>query len=471
MRKEAVIFVLLLLIPIVYSASMGTVKGYVLNSTNNTVKQANFAITVSNCTGGGCNAAGSTDANGFYIKTNLNVFPGSNISVSASKGTANGINTGIATGSGSVGVATINVTICTPTTAPNLTHVNDTHSTTVSLNWTTFATGSDHDEFKFANESTINPAVSPISKSNLNFTSYTWQVRTCNGFCCTNFTSDTFNVVNNVPPAPNLTDAPHTQSTNPTFSWINFSDPDGDPIHNEFYLATDSDFSTIIINDTNATSPKTATTTTFTFYYWRVRTCDNIGGCSGWSNDTFFVYSCPASSTGTGPGKEIKKYINVTNNCVPSWNCDDWNRCSINGISTRSCFDANGCVGSVPENLQFCTYQPQQSNAIKESELRFPSAVAYLGNLNGLLYGYIPWLLILMIIALIIIIVHQHSYVHREVRVEESLTKYVKEALEKGFTETQIKTRLLESGVDREEIEYVLGKIDRKSKNAVPNKQ
>jgi hypothetical protein len=165
---------------------------------------------------------------------------------------------------------------------------------------------------------------------------------------------------------PTLTDEPHTQTTTPTLEWTNASDPDGDATHNEFQLSTDSAFSTIIESDFNAISPKTlSSTTTFTLYYWRVRTCDEFGSCSNYDNDSFFVYACSAcAATETiVSGGTRKVEVNVTQKCTPAWNCGDWGFCSTNGVSIRTCFDANNCVDSFPREYQLCAAQPRIEEA------------------------------------------------------------------------------------------------------------
>jgi len=77
---------------------------------------------------------------------------------------------------------------------------------------------------------------------------------------------DTFEVINNAPSAPTLTDQGHTVSTTLDLSWTNTSDSDGDPTHNEFQLATDSDFSTIVKNNSTANSAQEVSLTTFYYF-------------------------------------------------------------------------------------------------------------------------------------------------------------------------------------------------------------
>jgi hypothetical protein len=368
-RGISILIVVLTLLYTSHAINLGTARGYVLDTNSNPISGASVSIAVNDCTGSGCSATDTTDANGFYIETNLNIVPGDNITVTATSGSASNFNSGIATGSGSVGVASVNVSLCTTITPPTLTPVSDSHSTTATMTWTTFKTGSEYDEFVFNGGTPNSSANSPQVRTGLSYGAYTWQVRTCSTLCCTDYETDAFTVTNNAPQRPSLVDQGHTQSTTLSLEWTNYTDSDGDATYNQFYLSTDASFSTVVDSDTAADSPKTTSnTTSFTFYYWRVRTCDTFGACSGYSNDTFFVYSCPASIVSGGTKTEE---VNVSVSCTPSWSCQDWGTCG-SGLSTRNCFDINNCVDSIPKEYQVCAYQaPQLERPASTTEREF----------------------------------------------------------------------------------------------------
>ncbi|MBN2421055.1 hypothetical protein JXB27_02135 [Candidatus Woesearchaeota archaeon] len=556
--KKRVLFVLavLLILPIVYSLNLGVAKGYVLNISGVTEIGSNVTISVAGCTGTGCNANATADANGFYIKSNLNILPGDNVSVTARRGDAFGATSTLATGSGSVGVATINVTLCLAPQKPVLNAIADTHDNSlVSMSWTTYKAGAENDEFVFDSEASNTSAVSPQNKTLLSYESHTWKVRTCDGSCCSDYATDTFNITNSLPAepvltdesdtdnntvafewahsgtdadgdtiyfdfkidgavtsnvtspyektelsfgshtwgvracdgiactdfaedsfsvsndapaAPTLTDQGHTQSTDVDFVWTNSSDPEGSATHNEFQIATDSTYTTIIHSDAEADSPKNVSfLSTFTLYYWRVRTCDSSNACSAYSEDTFFVYSCAGTATIVSGGRRTK-YINET--CLPDWECTTWGICT-NGLSTRNCIDANDCGISIPVFYQFCTgpitEKPAQTSAKQEkpglpisTEQMKEEVESFFNRLMGTSW-YVPLILLVIILILLGIIYYQYkAYIIREIKVDKKLAEYIEIAVKNGFTEKQIREKLLENGFAEEEIEFVMRKMN-----------
>ncbi len=450
MKKEVFVLLVLLMMPVAYSLNLGTARGYVLNTDGATVAGTSVNITVVGCTGSGCGVVDITDSNGYFIQSNLNILPGNNVTVVANKSTSFGSGSVLAGGTGSVGVANINITMCVAPQMPALNAVSDSHSNSVvSMSWTTFKAGLEYDEFSFdggtGNTSAISPQVrsnvayqvhtwkvrtcssggsccsdyatdsfetvnnlpasptlidqsntnmnslafnwthsgtdadgdtvtfdfqldgvttsnvtKPYSVSGISSGSHTWGVRACDGISCTSFSQDSFSITNSAASAPILTDQGHTSSTTLDLSWTNSSDPDLDTTHNEFQLSTDDTFNTIVSSDLTAVSPKTVSgLTTFTLYYWRVRTCDNQDACSPYDADSFFVF---VGGNGTGTTQIISggtKEINLT--CTPQWECNDWGLCSSSGISTRICIDANECIGSLPRDHQFCSYAGPQT--------------------------------------------------------------------------------------------------------------
>ena len=564
MRKSVILILVLILLPVVHSLSFGTVRGYVLNTNGDPFVGAEVNITVVGCSLFDCAATDNTDSNGFYIKSNLNIVPGDTINVSAVSGSYSGVNSEIATGNGNIGIAEVNITICAPPTAPNLNTVSDTHDNSlITMSWTTFKTGLEYDEFIFDSDTPVSPATSPQTESNVAYTSHTWKVRTCSVDCCSDYDTDTFEVTNNAPSVPTLTDQAHTQSTSVDLEWINYSDSDGDSTFNQLQLSTFPDFSSLIYSTSSAVSPQNiGSLTTLTLYYWRVRTCDDIGECSGWNNDSFFVYPVCSVSGGTST-KTI--YKNNTEICIPEWECGDWGICGSPGISTRGCKDINDCVGSVPKEYQTCflpgttpitqqlgvqreffigdfqygdVYQAQVGQneewifvyneeehslriiekiesgvyveissepkryfvpnngsitvdvdedgesdilirsvqisedkaklvfeVLKTPEERIPlGTTVFLNDIKNQISrgGLFVQFLLLLIVVLVTVVVYQQKYVAREVKVDKKLGEYVVSAMNKGFTENQIKSKLAENGFAEIEINYVLNKIRNK---------
>lgn len=273
---------------------------------------------------------------------------------------------------------------------------------------------------------------------------------------------------NTAPAVPTLTDEGNTQSTAAAFEWINYSDPEGDPTTNQFQLSTDYAFAAVLENNATANSPYTfSNLTLWTTYYWRVRTCDDKTNCSGYSNDSFFTYSCPGCPAAGGGGKKTE-YVNIT--CIPDWQCTAWGACGINRVSTRNCYDANKCAETAPREYQLCAYDGFRTEIPKTVELplvnesveRLPAGISLLDQIKNKIanIAYFPWILLLIILALIVILTYIYKkYVVREIKIDKKLLNYVSNALNKGFTEQQIKNKLLDSGVAEIEIDFIFKKL------------
>ncbi|MHA1233079.1 MAG: FxLYD domain-containing protein [Candidatus Helarchaeota archaeon] len=54
------------------------------------------------------------------------------------------------------------------------------------------------------------------------------------------------------------------------------------------------------------------------------------------------------------------------NLCIPSWSCDSWSECSIEGIKTRTCVDKKGCKEPITEK-EYCTYTPKNPEIVSSS--------------------------------------------------------------------------------------------------------
>lgn len=256
---------------------IGITDGYVKNYTGGAVYQAAVTVTVSQCSGGqsnGCIGNTLTDANGYYLVSNLNLPKYGGVSVTATEGAGSATQTDTADG---YQIAHVNLTLCYPPTSPSITNVADSHNTTATFVWTS---GTDpygratHDVFVL-DSSTTDPASSPITRTGLSVSSHSWSVKTCNSGCCSSASSDTFSVTNTNPTKPTNTQFTNYADNITSLSWDSGIDSDGDPTYDEFRYSNGS-----IISP--ATSPFNVTSEDL--ISWEVRTCDNLGGCSSWTS-------------------------------------------------------------------------------------------------------------------------------------------------------------------------------------------
>lgn len=179
-----------------------------------------------------------------------------------------------------------------PPSQPTLTHQPDTHSDTVNLNW---ISGTDpegqptYDEF-FIDSTTVSPATSPQTVTNLSFGSHTWGARTCNNYFCSPWSTDTFTRYNGRPSMPALTPIPDGNYSCVNLTWVSGIDPNGDTTYDQVAYGPVLSFS--FSNYTNATSPYEICNVSGT-YEWAVRTCDEYGLCSPWNVSYFTSSNCP----------------------------------------------------------------------------------------------------------------------------------------------------------------------------------
>ena len=192
---------------------------------------------------------------------------------------------------------------------PTLVHVNNSHLDSAVFYWTN---GSDIDndsiyhQFQFDSEAIQNNSFSPVSTTGIAFGSHTWRVRACDFLTCSAWAEDTFSRSNNAPSAPALFAITNTTGASVTLNWTPGTDPENDPVYDDFQFSIYYDFSTNIVSLSNTTRPvNVAGLSAFEKYYWRVRTCDGQS-CSAWSASSFVKYLC----------------TNATQNCTASCNCN-----------------------------------------------------------------------------------------------------------------------------------------------------
>ncbi|MBW3022814.1 hypothetical protein KY308_01810, partial [Candidatus Woesearchaeota archaeon] len=263
---------------------LGTVDGYIFYMNNSLAVGANVSALVVGCSGGGCSGNTLSQSNGYYVIANLNLASGGTVKVNATKSPAYGNSSGIAN---EFDAARVNVTLCIAPSSPALIDQTNTHDTNVTLYWTS---GTDplslstYDQYQL-DSGTITTQTSPKTETNLSYQTHTWRVRTCNTNgatgCCSAWSSDSFQVYNNAPSVPILVDQGNTHDTNVTLYWTSGTDSDGDPTYDQFQM----DSGAII----NTTSPKYEENLSYQTHTWKVRTCDVLGACSNWAQDSFDV--------------------------------------------------------------------------------------------------------------------------------------------------------------------------------------
>lgn len=309
----AFLLILISLTTIKADVYVGTCEGYVRNTEGQFVQNAFVRATVNKCIVQ-CSQETTTESTGYYVVANLNLPKKESLTVYAEKSTPLGLEFGSASGlANDYQAAYVNVTICLPPPAPTLIDEPNTHDTSVKLEWTSYADKkgySTYDEFQIDSRAIVksnNPGVKNIDVSNLDYRQHTWQVRTCNPFCCSVWVSDSFNVGNLRPLPPNLTDQPDTAPGFVSLNWTSGIDPDGDKTYDEYCFGIVNEETCIL----DAKSPIEEEVFCCHYYLWKVRTCELESQrlCSLWSEDGFIVCafdcpqcSCPPCICGGGSG-------------------------------------------------------------------------------------------------------------------------------------------------------------------------
>jgi hypothetical protein len=260
---------------------LGTVEGYVFNTTGQLIIGADVLVNVSGCSGAGCGGTTQTDSGGYYVITNLDISAGDTIDVEANKSSAYGNNSDTAD---AYQAAYINVTIAQVPLAPTLEPIADTHDNSIiTFNWTNYTDPQGLATYNIwtFDGSTYTNVSSPQNQTDVSFQEYTWTVKTCNAFGCSPISSDTFNVSNVPPPVPTLDAQPDGINNTRTFNWSSGgADVDGDSTYFEFKIDSEA-------TESNVTAPINKTLG-FGSHTWRVRECDSWE-CSSWATDTFTV--------------------------------------------------------------------------------------------------------------------------------------------------------------------------------------
>jgi len=273
------------------------VNGYVYWANWSVVPSANVSVTTTATT---CNSwSDITEITGYYAIPGMDI-NSRTVSARAVQGIYDGVNSTFQLGN----VCWLNIVMRPRPPIP--VHVADRHNgTNVQFAWTSGVDGSTppitYDQFRI--DGGYSNATSP-KYLNLTFGSYAWHIITCNPVVCSEEAADFFSIVNTPPSEPILVDLNFTNATSTDLNWTSGTDNDtlpDDAVTDYWQLSDTSDFSSIVDSGSTPTTDgasqsTTVSLTSFTHYFWRVRTCDDTGApnnCSSWAQDDFFTYACP----------------------------------------------------------------------------------------------------------------------------------------------------------------------------------
>jgi len=310
MKKVIIFLFVITFLPLINAdVYIGTSEGYIFNTDEQVVSGATVRATVNACVVE-CSQETLSESTGYYIIANLNLPKNELLTVYAEKQTNLGLEFGFNSDfSNKFQAASINVTICLPPPAPTLDPEPNTHDTSITLEWTSHKDKkryTTYDEYRLDSGAIITKngdGRKSQSESGLSFSLHTWQVRTCNPFCCSVWILDSFNVGNLPPSKPNLTDQLDIAPGPVTLFWISGIDPDDDDTHDEYEFGIINEEKNNLID---ANSPQSEEAFGINYYTWRVRTCEteSEGLCSEWAEDGFVV-------CGTKSPKCVSSPINI----------------------------------------------------------------------------------------------------------------------------------------------------------------
>lgn len=226
---------------------------------------------------------------------------------------------------------------------PFVVAINDTHDLGIFVfAWTSGVDpegDSTYDQYRI--NGNITNATSPHNYVIVDFDVYDWGVRTCDEFnYCSAWATDSFEIYNNAPSEPNITEQEPTDSKSISFVWDDGTDPDNDDVYSEFQLSNSSDFSNLIYDEITSSPFLVTNLDSPIVYYWRTRTCDIYDSCSAWVEDTFFVYPTTTTivETSSGTSRSCSGGILIQQ---PKWECTDWSECDSYGLRSRTCTDTS----------------------------------------------------------------------------------------------------------------------------------
>lgn len=356
------IFLIIIVLIFSFSANaeifLGVCDGYVFNMSGGIVSNASVTVNVNGCSGGGCTGSTISQPNGYYIIANLNFPTSGSLNANAVKtiSTPGGDFTGTGNTTTSASDTTpshANITLCFAPSSPSLILVSDSHNNSVDFDW---SSGTDplnystHDEF-WLDSGAWQTKTSGFSM-NVNYTTHTWRVRTCNSACCSAYAQDSFNIYNNAPTVPALIHQNNTHLNYFTFYWTNSSDSEGDEIYYQFQFDSEA-----VQNNSISPVSKTINISSFGAFTWRVRACDFLT-CSAWGEDTF------TRTNGVPSAPVLIIQPNTTNKTIIL----NWS----SGIDTD--------LDPTHDEFQFSIYYDFSTNIISSTNTTHPLTIANLSN-------------------------------------------------------------------------------------------
>lgn len=99
----------------------------------------------------------------------------------------------------------------------------------------------------------------------------------------------------------------------------------------------------------------------------KTRTCTDNNNCSTDAGKPDEEDNCRTTSGGGGDDPPV---ITNRTRCTENWQCTSWSACTISGVQTRTCTDANSCgtETSKPVLVNTCTYGGTCSDGVKNND-------------------------------------------------------------------------------------------------------
>mgnify|MGYP001562026027 FL=1 len=194
--------------------------------------------------------------------------------------------------------------LCAAPSKSVLIPISDAHKNLFTFSW---ESGTDpnnkpiHNEFELDGEKS--EQTSGLVK-NVSFGNHEWKIKTCNKFCCSNYSSDSFNAYNNPPSKPIVNTS--VLSGIVVLDWSSGIDPEEDSTYDEVEL-----------NEEIKKSVPPVIVTAEEPVKWKVRTCDIYGACSPWNDEGTFSCKviepiCPTLIDVKNSVLDIQKSIEVS---------------------------------------------------------------------------------------------------------------------------------------------------------------
>ena len=249
MKFHFIFWIALFLILSIISGQVyiGTTEGYIYNTEGQKVSGATVTVSVDNCNfADGCKEVTTSESTGYYIVANLILPKNGPLKVSAQKMTPLGLEFGSASDvANQYQAAYVDVIMCLPPPNPSLTQEPNSHDPFTTLDWTSSADKkgyATYDEFKLDSSPIVkstNSGGKSMDVTNLAYKKHTWQVRTCNPYCCSAWQSSSFTVGNTKPNKPILTPQSDIGPQTITLLWTSGIDDEADTTYDIYEFGID----------------------------------------------------------------------------------------------------------------------------------------------------------------------------------------------------------------------------------------